>query len=77
MPDQPSTPTQPATCACGCGEPVRPGRRFVRGHNVRPGSPSANPWRGRPVGRPYWDKVKGSANKGARYSRPGTDEPGD
>ena len=24
-----------ATCACGCGEPVRPGRRFVISHNLR------------------------------------------
>jgi hypothetical protein len=25
-------PPEPGTCECGCGAPVTPGRRFVRGH---------------------------------------------
>ena len=28
-------PAQPQLCACGCQEPVRPGRRFLQGHATR------------------------------------------
>ena len=28
-------PLEPTTCECGCGEAVRPGRRFRPGHNAR------------------------------------------
>lgn len=34
------------TCQCGCGKPVRPGRRFVNGHNAR-GQPKSSEHRKR------------------------------
>lgn len=36
-----------AECACGCGETVRPGRSFRRGHNGR-----------RPLSERFWEKVE-------------------
>lgn len=38
-----NTATPPPLCACGCGEPVRPGKRFIHGHNRRMERPGPNP----------------------------------
>ncbi len=31
---------EPPVCSCGCGELVSPGRRYIRGHNIRNGNAS-------------------------------------
>ena len=41
--------SEEATCECGCGEAVRPGRRFVHGHNKR--SPLT-------IEQRFWEKVR-------------------
>jgi len=46
--DAPGDTPNVAGCACGCGAPVRPGRRYVSGHNPKPEN---HAWKRRCVGK--------------------------
>lgn len=48
-----------ALCACGCGEQVKPGRRFVRGHNTRVQNPAKRAWAlPRPLDGERWEVTR-------------------
>lgn len=48
-------------CQCGCGQPVKPVRRYLLGHAR---SPATHPWKGdkRLVGKSLWNVLKGEDN---------------